>query len=387
MLMEYQQLDRLWNALEKRHTLTLPTRKYDCPDIAAEKEYVRNTIARPKETIKEAMLVSRTWKVYFTLFKARTFALKDVNFSVRKGECFGVLGMNGCGKTTAFKVMTRKEFVTKGIIFGNGYFANENATKYIRKLGYSHQTFGLDFFRSGEKNLRTLMVLRGITREDIKIENNTWFKIIGLEQFRHYTVTHYSGGMAQRLTAGAALCGGAPVMLLDGPTAGVDPAARRLVWEALEHGLTYGRSIILSSHNMEEVERLCNNLTLLDAGEMGVIGTPSNFKLSYARGHTVLIKLRVDSVLTAAGASKVQALKDFMATEFNSALKDDHMAALRYMISARVMYSEIFNKLTCISRDFEDIIEDFETYDGNMEDGFMQFVHDSRFNLRQKQTW
>ncbi|KPI94547.1 ATP-binding cassette sub-family A member 12 [Papilio xuthus] len=139
--------------------------------------------------------------------------------------------------------------------------------------------------------------------------------------------------------------------------------------------------------SMEEVERLCNNFTVLDEGEMSMLCTPTHFRLSYARGHTVLIKLRVNSVVTDPGLSRVETLKEKLTAEFKSPLRDEHLTCLRYIVEARLHYSEVYCKVYELTQEFADIVEDFSVFDGTLEDGFIQFVQDSRFNVRQAQTW
>ncbi|XP_045537569.1 phospholipid-transporting ATPase ABCA3-like [Papilio machaon] len=325
--------------------------------------------------------------LYYYQFCTQTQGPLDYPSDVCCGECFGLTGLNSSGKTTVFKVLTRYDLLTRGNIFANCYFINKQPDNYLHSLGYSHQTFGMDFFRSGEVNLRTLLAFRGLTAADIECENNTWLKVIGMDQSRSYIVSGLSGGMRQRLSTVTALSGGAPVLLMDEPTNGLDPAARRVVWEALEHNLCYGRSLVLASHNMEEVERLCNNFTILDEGEMSMLCTPTHFRVSYARGHTVLIKLRVNSVVTDTGFSRVEMLKEMLAAEFKSPLRDEHLTCLRYIVAARLHYSEVYCKVYELTQEFADIVEDFSVFDGTLEDGFIQFVQDSRFNVRQARTW
>ncbi|CAH2042695.1 unnamed protein product, partial [Iphiclides podalirius] len=349
LLVEYRMFSRLWNQLERRRTIVMPTRKYESADVAAEKEYIKHTIKRC--------------------------------------ECFGIVGLNGAGKTTTFKVMTHQELITKGMLYANGYYAHENTAQYLWSLGYSPQSLALDTFRSGSANLRLLLFMRGLDEEDVRNETGAWIKIFGLERYSLLNVGEYSAGMWRRLSVGAALCGGPRVSLLDEPTLNVDPAARHQLWAALEDALSIGRSVVIASHHMEEVDNMCNQLTILDDGEMGALGSPNGFKKSYAPGHTVVIKLRANSVLSSAGAARIQALKDFMAHEFSSFLKEDYFIALRYILSDDLRYNVIYSKLSTMANEFREIVEDFYAYDANFEDAFVQFVNDSRYFIKPKQTW
>ncbi|CAK1584896.1 unnamed protein product [Parnassius mnemosyne] len=225
-----------------------PTRKYESSDVSAEKNYVRNTIQRSRESIKEKILVSRVWKIYFSLFKNSTFALNDINYSVKKGECFGLIGLNSSGKTTQFKVITCQDYATKGNIFVDGHYAHFNATRYAYSLGYCPQSYGLDYFRSGESNMKMLLRLRGHSNRKAQDVTKAWFNIIGLKRHAKKAVWSYSMGMRRRLAIGCALCSGTPVKLLDEPTAGIDVAAKHRVWAEIKRRLSHGDTVVLSSH-------------------------------------------------------------------------------------------------------------------------------------------
>ncbi|XP_072942969.1 phospholipid-transporting ATPase ABCA3-like [Epargyreus clarus] len=369
LLLEYGYFNRWWNVIGKRRKMTNPEKMCNSPEVVKEKAYVGNTIKLDKKQITDTMLASNVWKTYFRLFGRPTFALRDLNFSVKKGECFGLLGVNGAGKTTTFKVAVCAESTTQGSLYVNGHFTGSE--QYIRSLGYCPQFYGLDDFRSGANNLRMLLVLRGFSDEDVKRETNSWLNVVGMSRHAGRAVSGYSGGMARRLATAAALCGGAPLALLDEPTAGVDTAARRLLWAAVRRGLQDQRSIMLASNCMDEMEMLCQRVTILKEGEMCVLGTPLALRDEYAPGHSILLKLRVNAVHNRTGFERVESLKQSMQQNFNCSLKDEHLTSLHYQVHEKLLYSLIFEKMGQLSHDYSDLIEDYSVTDTTLEDVFL----------------
>ncbi|CAH2042701.1 unnamed protein product, partial [Iphiclides podalirius] len=281
--------ERLFN---RRYRATAPPPPAESEMVRAEGTYVGKAIALPPQQIQEAMLVNDVHKNYLRVFSKSCNAVKGVSFSVKKGECFGLLGVNGAGKSTTFKMLTAEEYPTRGTMFANGYHMDENCGKYMRSLSYCPQFSGLDTFLSGYDNLALLLTLRGLGPDDVRSETKSWIDIVGLEQYERRAVCRYSGGMARRLAAGAALACAAPVTLLDEPTAGVDVAARRRVWAALRRALASRRSVLVTSHSMDEMEALCSRIAIMSGGRVRALGSAAALRAAHASGHAVLLKLR-----------------------------------------------------------------------------------------------
>ncbi|XP_050352900.1 phospholipid-transporting ATPase ABCA3-like isoform X1 [Nymphalis io] len=146
--------------------------------VRAEKAYVDKAITLPKNQIQDAMLVNDVHKKYWRLFGKSCNAIKGVSFSVKKGECFGLLGVNGAGKSSMFKMLTGIEYPTRGSIFANGHFMTPFSTKYFQSLGYCPQFAGLDDFLTGYENLKLLLTLRGLEPADAESEAKAWIEIV-----------------------------------------------------------------------------------------------------------------------------------------------------------------------------------------------------------------
>ncbi|CAG5055814.1 unnamed protein product [Parnassius apollo] len=368
--------DRLFN---QRYS---PKYKDDADEmVRAEKTYVSQAIALPPNQIQEAMLVDDIHKNYVQLFKKSCNAVKGVSFSVKKGECFGLLGVNGAGKSSTFKMLTAEECPTRGTIFANGQHLKKNRGKYLHSLGYCPQFFGLDDFLSGYDNLALLLTLRGLSAKDVKSAAMSWIEVVGLQQSAGRRAAGYSGGMARRLAAGAALCTGARVALLDEPTSGVDVSARRRVWAALRRALAARRATVVTSHSMDEMEALCSRIAIMSGGRVRALGSAAALRAAHASGHAVQLKLRPGPAhsykdVTDSSKSDVERLKSELHQKFNCQLKDEHKTMLHYHINETMRYSDLFTELEAL-KNLNPIVEDYSVTETTLEEVFLSFAKEN----------
>ncbi|KAJ8718117.1 hypothetical protein PYW07_006047 [Mythimna separata] len=348
--------------------------------VKAEKAYVSKAIKTADKNNPDAMLVDDVHKNYPGFCTKKVNALKGVSFSVKKGECFGLLGTNGAGKSTCFKIMTTEETATRGNIFGNGYHLRRGNSQYLQTLGYCPQFFGLDMFQTGEENLAMVLTLRGFDRARVEEEVKNWLHIIGLEKYASRHVATYSGGCVRRLGAAASLCGGSDLSLLDEPTAGVDVVARRRLWTALRKALKQKRSIIITSHSMDEMEALCSRIAILTAGRVRALGTTAGLRKAYAAGHAVVFKLLHAHHLDEVDSAKTQVyrLKGMLQETFNCTLKDEHKTMLHYHINDAMPYSVLFKELENLRNEFPTLIEDYAITETTLEEVFLSFAKEEQ---------
>ncbi|KAI8419768.1 hypothetical protein MSG28_008435, partial [Choristoneura fumiferana] len=157
--------------------LKFPPPRFDDPVVTAEKEYVEETVQKPKNQITDAILCHGVHKRFKTCPWKSYHAVKGINFSVKKGECFGLLGVNGAGKSTTFKMLSAELFPTRGSVYSNGQFNDLlHKTKYMRTLSYCPQFFGLDDFLTGRQNLELVLTLRGLKPADVIGEASSWIE-------------------------------------------------------------------------------------------------------------------------------------------------------------------------------------------------------------------
>jgi ABC-2 type transport system ATP-binding protein len=206
-------------------------------------------------------------------------ALKGLNLQVPHQCIFGLLGPNGAGKSTAIKILTTLLESTSGSATVAGFDVAHQPVEVRRRIGYVPQMLSADGGLTAVENLElsaSLYGLRGALRAQ-RIQEALVFA--GLESVALHLVKTYSGGMVRRLEIAQATLHQPEVLFLDEPTIGLDPVARRTVWDRLlELKASTGMTILLTTHDMEEADYLCDQLAILHQGELAVVGSPSNLK-------------------------------------------------------------------------------------------------------------
>lgn len=208
-------------------------------------------------------------------------ALDHLDLQVPGSSIFGLLGPNGAGKSTAIKIMTTLLDPTSGTATVAGFDVRDDAVEVRRHIGYVPQLLSADGALTARENLdlsARLYGLRGSLRTS-RIEEALTFA--SLESFADKLVKTYSGGMIRRLEIAQATMHRPAVLFLDEPTIGLDPVARKTVWERLlELRQSSGVTILLTTHDMEEADYLCNALAILHQGKLAVVGVPDDLKRS-----------------------------------------------------------------------------------------------------------
>jgi lipooligosaccharide transport system ATP-binding protein len=209
-----------------------------------------------------------------------TTVVNDLSFSIAPGECLGVIGPNGAGKTTTIRMCLGLTNPDSGRI---RYFPNGNATSLAmpqdalaikEQLGIVSQFDSLDPDFSCAENLLVFGRYFGLKDAVIKARIPKLLEFAALTHKADAKLSELSGGMKRRLSLARALVNDPQLLLLDEPTTGLDPQARHLMWERLQRLVQQGKSILLTTHFMDEAERLCNRLLVLDHGKKMTEGTP-----------------------------------------------------------------------------------------------------------------
>jgi len=194
-------------------------------------------------------------------------ALDDVSFEVNKGETFGLLGPNGAGKTTAINILCGLTRPDQGTVSLDGK-ADPTVPEVRLSLGVVPQTLALYEELSAQENLRFFGRIYELRGRKLKERISNCLEIAGLSQRSKERVSKYSGGMKRRLNMVCSLLHEPPLLLLDEPTVGVDPQSRNLIFETIEAMKKQGRTIIYTTHYMEEAQRLCDRVAILDHGRI-----------------------------------------------------------------------------------------------------------------------
>ena len=200
--------------------------------------------------------------------------VRNVSFAIEKGECFGLLGPNGAGKTTTLRLCLGLTKPDSGSIELAGHRIPEHAREARHAVGVVPQFDNLDPDFTVEENLIVFARYFGLREKAVRARLPALLEFAGLEGRADAPIPSLSGGMKRRLTLARALVNDPAVLFLDEPTTGLDPQARHLIWDRLRTLRTEGKTIILTTHFMEEAERLCSRVAIMDNGSLITTDTP-----------------------------------------------------------------------------------------------------------------
>ncbi len=210
-------------------------------------------------------------------------AVDRLDLTVAHGTIFGLLGPNGAGKSTTLKMLTTLLVPSSGAASIGGFDIVHEPGAVRRRIGYVPQLLSADGGLTGRENLMLSAKLYGLSREQRSARIDEALAFMGLESAAGDLVSTYSGGMIRRLEVAQALLHRPLVLFLDEPTIGLDPIARRAVWERLrESRVQYGTTILLTTHDMEEADELCDTIAILHQGRVAAQGAPAELKARVA---------------------------------------------------------------------------------------------------------
>jgi len=205
----------------------------------------------------------------------RRWALDGLSFEVSAGEIVGLLGPNGAGKTTALSVLATLLPPDRGSVEVAGHSVAESPAHVRRVLGLVPQSLALYPTLTARENIRFFARLLGMRGRTLREATQWALTLVGLEDRAGDLVSTYSGGMQRRLNLACGLLREPRVVLLDEPTVGVDPQSRERIFSAVRGAAARGAAVLYSTHYMEEAERLCDRVVLVDHGRVVASGTPA----------------------------------------------------------------------------------------------------------------
>jgi ABC-2 type transport system ATP-binding protein len=219
----------------------------------------------------------------------RFVAVDALTIAVEAGEVFALLGANGAGKTVTMKMLTTLLPPTSGTARVAGYDIVRQAARVRRVIGYVPQMVSADGALTGYENLLMAAKLYDIPRAERQARISDMLARLGLTDVAQKLVRAYSGGMIRRLEIGQAMLHRPRVLFLDEPTVGLDPLARRTVWERLEHlRVQEGTTIVFTTHLMEEADSQCSRVAILHGGTVAALDTPAALKATLGGEETTL---------------------------------------------------------------------------------------------------
>jgi ABC-2 type transport system ATP-binding protein len=242
--------------------------------------FVNRELFKEGESMERVLDIQHLTKTY-----GKKTALEDISFSVNAGICFGLLGPNGAGKSTTMKILTGIVEPDKGKVFVHGIDAKKNPLSVKKTIGYVPQSITLYEDLNAYDNLKFFGQMYGVNGILLQERIKEVLTQTGLLDRAKDKVKEYSGGMKRRINIAAALLHNPKILILDEPTVGIDPQSRNHIFDMIQALKEDGVTIVYSTHYMEEVETLCDEIAIIDNGH---IITRGNLKELLAQHNKVI---------------------------------------------------------------------------------------------------
>ncbi|MGB7440236.1 MAG: ABC transporter ATP-binding protein [Coleofasciculaceae cyanobacterium] len=245
-----------------------------------------------------AVLIENLKKCY-----GKVEAVKDVSFQVEPGQIFGLLGPNGAGKTTTIRCLCTLAAPDAGKIEVSGISVIDNPRAARRRLGYVAQEVALDKVLTGRELLELQAALYHLPGTFAKERISKMIEVLGLQNYADQKTGTYSGGLRRRLDLAAGLLHQPDVLVLDEPTVGLDIESRVVVWDFLRKLREAGTTVLITSHYLEEIDALADQVAIIDQGVVIAQGTPSQLK-DQVGGDRITLRIREFSPIEEAQSAK-----------------------------------------------------------------------------------
>ncbi|MBZ3879692.1 ATP-binding cassette sub-family A member 3, partial [Sciurus carolinensis] len=334
-------------------------------DVEEEAKTIKNYLETLRKT--NPLVVKEVSKVYNK--KVPLLAVNKVSFTVQAKECFGLLGINGAGKTSVFKMLTGQKSITSGNAFVRGLSISSDLGKVRQWIGYCPQFDALLSFMTGRETLVMYARIRGIPERHIRSCVEQILEDLVMFMYADKLVKTYSGGNKRKLSTAIALIGDPAVIFLDEPSTGMDPVARRLLWDTVARARESGKAIVITSPGMEECEALCTRLAIMVQGQFKCLGSPQHLKSKFGSGYSLRVKVRSEG--------QQEALKEFKAfvdlTFPGSVLEDEHQGMVHYHLpGGDLSWGKVFGILEQAKKKYS--LEDYSVNQVSLEDIFLNFA-------------
>jgi len=294
MMLEYASTHNTFEAIAsyfRPHDLDFPVEEEEeDSDVRAEREAIQN--GRCDDYSTYPIVLKGVRKVYPSRMGAKPhIAVNNLFFSVKKGECFGFLGANGAGKSTTMKVLSGDVYPTSGTAMLGGFDILDQTDSVRRLIGYCPQFDALLPLMTAREHLFMYARIKCVHEAKIAGFVEYLLEKLGLTHLADKPAGTYSGGNKRKLSVGISIVGNPAIVFLDEPSTGVDPQSRRAMWKLISSTMRH-RSVILTTHSMEEAEALCDRTSIMTSGRLRAIGTPQHLKSKFGNGWQLIVKTR-----------------------------------------------------------------------------------------------
>ncbi|KYO42635.1 ATP-binding cassette sub-family A member 1 isoform A [Alligator mississippiensis] len=339
----------------------LPALGEEDEDVAREREKVLSGARQG-----DVLVLENLTKVYR---RRKVPAVDRLCLGIPPGECFGLLGVNGAGKTSTFKMLTGDTEVTLGDARLKGHSVLCDMQAMHQSMGYCPQFDAINDLLTGREHLEFYSRLRGVPEDEAPRVAQWGISKLGLAPYADRPAGGYSGGNKRKLSTAIALIGCPPVIFLDEPTTGMDPGARRFLWNCVLSVIKEGRSVVLTSHSMEECEALCTRMAIMVNGRFRCLGSGQHLKNRFGDGYTIVLRVGGSS-------PDLQPLEQFMQETFPTiALRERHRGTLQYQLPARRnSLAHVFSTLAAQRARY--CLEDYSVSQTTLDQVFLHFAKD-----------
>ncbi|KAK2865907.1 hypothetical protein Q7C36_001963 [Tachysurus vachellii] len=288
---------------------------------------------------------------------------------IPRGECFGLLGVNGAGKTSTFKMLTGDSFITSGEAYLAGKSVLTEIDEVHQNMGYCPQFDAINDLLTGREHLEFYAILRGVPEKEVCEVAEWGIHKLGLVKYADKSAGSYSGGNMRKLSTAMALIGGPPMVFLDEPTTGMDPKARRALWNCILSIIKEGRSVVLTSHSMEECEALCTRMAIMVNGRFRCLGSVQHLKNRFGDGYTIILRV-------AGSDPRLEPVMELIEHELpGSTLKEKHRNMLQYQLPSSL--SSLARIFSILYKNKDQLhIEDYSVSQTTLDQVFVNFAKD-----------
>ncbi|KAG8190583.1 hypothetical protein JTE90_014059 [Oedothorax gibbosus] len=360
-----------FNFLRKPKNTQVPVYTMDSEDEDVAEERKRVLTGQANNDVLH--LIDLT-KVYNSKnMRRKLIAVNKLCLGIPEGECLGLLGVNGAGKSTTFKMLTGDTNVTAGDAFLNGLSIRRDLQKVQQYIGYCPQFDALYDELTAREHLKLYSRFRGIPLKEEEKVIEWALKKLDLVNYADRVTGTYSGGNKRKLSTAIALLGAPPVIFLDEPTTGMDPYTRRFLWNLIIELVQSNRSVVLTSHSMEECEALCSRLAIMVNGHFKCLGSIQHLKNRFGEGYYITVRTEL---------GEHETIKRWFRKTFTDVkMKEQHYNLLQFELkSGCISLAYVFSKMESALQELP--IEEYSVCQNTLDNVFINFVKQQSDGVR-----